>query len=512
MAKANVARRQGDDFQARIFWLKAASLLDPKSPVIRVAFETGPKSFDDIQVDYDPNSAPKDHEGKLILREHIQCKWHTTAGNFGYQNLIAPDFINAQSYSLLKKAYDAQTQHAPDGIGCRLILMTNWRINSGDQLLQLVRKQTGALDLNCLFDGTTDRSRMGKVRKLWREHLGLDDSGLNTVVRTLAIAEVSETLDSLRDRLDEKFAVVGMKRVPAGETAFFYDDLIMKLLAQGRIEFDRDSFTEMARSEGILDETAQPEKVLTIGVRSFMHPIDYLGDRCERMLDLVPYFDGRYIRDEADWHGRICPELHDFVLDAARSTDRLGIILDAHVSLAFSVGALLNVKSGKHIKIEQRTSGRRFWSMDDTESDSAWPKLNFDEEVIDEESDEVALAIGLTHDVTPAVSTYVKQALNQVGRIINCKPEGGPSYQSVRSGRHAWTLTETVTQYLQSLRGSGRRVSKVHVFIAGPNGFAFFLGQHQQAIGPTFIYEWDFDGQRGGGYSLGLSVGVVNSK
>ena len=45
------------------------------------------------------------------------------------------------------------------------------------------------------------------------------------------------------------------------------------------------------------------------------------------------------------------------------------------------------------------------------------------------------------------------------------------------------------------------------VFIAGPNAFTFFLGQHQQALGPVSSYEWDFDGQRGGGYSLGLSVG-----
>lgn len=507
MAKANVARRQGDDFQARLFWLKAASLLDPNSPVIRVAYETGPKSFDDILVEYDSNSAAKDHEGKPIVREYIQCKWHTTAGTFGYQDLIAPSFINAQRYSLLQKAYQAQTQHAPDGTGCRFKLVTNWRINADDSLLRLVRKQTGALNLDRLFDYTTDQSRMGKVRKLWCEHLGLDHAGLRLVSRTLAIAETAEPLDSVRERLDDKFAVVGMKRVPASETAFFYDDLIVKLLAQGRIEFDRESFAEMARSEGILDGRAQPESVLAIGVRSFMHPIDNLEDRCQRMLDLVPYFDGRYIRDEADWHGHIFPELQGFMHGAARSTDRLRIILDAHVSLAFSLGALLNVKSGKQIEIEQRTSGRRFWSTDDTEIDPAWPKLNFDDEVIDEGSDEVALAIGLTHDVSPAVSTYVRQKLKQAGRIIHCMPEGGPSQQSVRCGRHAWMLTEAVTQYLQAHRSTGERVSLVHAFFAGPNGFAFFLGQHQQAIGPTAIYEWDFDGQRGGDYSPGLSVG-----
>jgi hypothetical protein len=48
MTRANVSRHQGDDFQARLFWLKATALLDPKTNIVKVSYETGPKSFDDI--------------------------------------------------------------------------------------------------------------------------------------------------------------------------------------------------------------------------------------------------------------------------------------------------------------------------------------------------------------------------------------------------------------------------------------------------------------------------------
>ena len=89
---------------------------------------------------------------------------------------------------------------------------------------------------------------------------------------------------------------------------------------------------------------------------------------------------------------------------------------------------------------------------------------------------------------------------------MHCRPEGGPSQQSVCCGRHAWMLAEAVVQHLQSLRAQGNRTAPVHIFIAGPNSFGFFLGQCQKAIGAAVIYEWDFDGQRGGGYSPGLSV------
>jgi hypothetical protein len=507
MTRSNVARRHGDDFQARLFWLKAVSLLDPHSPVIKVAYETGPKSFDDIQIAYDPHIAPPDHDGNPIYRRHIQCKWHTTAGAFGYEDLIDPAFINAEKYSLLQRAHHAQTLHAADGFGCRFELVTNWRLKPGDPLLELVRKESDAVHLDRLFDGTTDKSRMGRVRQLWREHLEVDDAALRLVARVLAVSETPESLASLRERLDDKFASVGMKRVPAAESGFFYDDLIAKLLAQGRIEFDRESFREMARREGILDTSSNPGKGLTIGIRSFMHPIDPLEDRCERMLNLVSYFDGRYIRNDADWQDRVLPELRGFVMKAARSVDDLRLILDAHVSLAFATGAVLNVKSGRRIEIEQRTGGRRFWSMDDQLVGAHWPKFVFEEEVLAEGLDEIAVAVGLTHDIAGAVRSFVKSGVQRAGRILHCRPEGGASQQSVHCGRHARMLAESVVQRLRTLRGSGSGTTRAHIFIAGPNGFAFFLGQHQQAIGPAALYEWDFDGQRGGGYSLGLAVG-----
>lgn len=508
MARANVARQQGDAFQARLFWLYAACLLDPHSNITKVAYETGPKAFDDILVEYDPKTAPRDHEGQPFYRRHIQCKGHANAGTFGYADLIDPAFVNASRFSLLQRLREAQKAHAPDGLGCRFELKTNWRIRADDPLIDLIGKNSDAINLDRLFEGKTDNSRMGKVRKLWREHLAVDDATLRLVARVLAVAESPESLMSLRERLDDRFAAVGLKRVPASESGFIYDDLAEKLLAQDRTEFDRDSFREMVRHEGLLGDPAPSGNGLTIGVRSFMHPIDDLENRCERMLDLVPYFDGRYIRDSADWQQRLFPELRDFVLAAARTGDRLRLIVDAHVSLAFAVGALLNVKSGKRIEMEQRSGGRRFWSMEDQPADPTWPIFEFNEEVINERAPEIALAVGLTHDVSGGVRAFIKSQAPAIGRILHCRPQDGPSQQSVRCGRHGWMLAESAVQKLRHLRERVASEGRLHIFIAGPNALAFFLGQHQQAIGPAALYEWDFDGQRGGGYSLGLSVGV----
>jgi hypothetical protein len=507
MARANVARQHGDDFQARLFWLHAACLLDPQSPIRKVAYETGPKSFDDILIEYDPGAAPIDHEGCPLVRKHIQCKWHATAGSFGYADLIDPAFVNAERYSLLQRAHEAQRAHAPDGLGCRFEFVTNWRLRPDDQLQDLVRKESDVIDLRRLREGATDRSLMGQVRQLWREHLQVDDEALARVVRVLAIAESPESLASLRDRLDDRFAVVGMRRVPVSESSFLYDDLAAKLLAQGRIEFDRDSFRELCRRENLLVVPASAAPAPTIGVRSFMHPIDPLEERCDRMLNLVPYFDGRYIRDPSDWQRCIFPELSRFICGTAQSTDRLRLVMDAHVSLAFAVGTILNVKSGRQIEVEQRSPGRRFWSASDAPVDERWPGLEFRREAIKTGERDVAIAVGLTHDMAAAARSFVTAMLPAVGQILYCHPKGGPSHQSVRCGSHAWLLAESLVQQVRQLPSDERGRGVFHVFIAGPNAFAFFFGQQRQALGSVAVYEWDFDGERGGGYTLGLSLG-----
>lgn len=108
-----------------------------------------------------------------------------------------------------------------------------------------------------------------KIRKLWRDHLGIDDEALALAAQTFAIIEQLDTLDDLRERLDDRLAGRGLRRVPSDETGFFYDDLIMKLQAQGRITFDRQSFAAMCDKEKLFDENHPLEDTIVLGIRSF---------------------------------------------------------------------------------------------------------------------------------------------------------------------------------------------------------------------------------------------------
>lgn len=497
MADAVIARQQGDDFQARIFWLNAASLLDDRSSVVRVSFETGPKAFDDVVIEHSKDRAPQDHHGKRYLRDHLQLKWHVRPGDFGYEDFTGPGFTGGMSVSFLQRVHQAQREYAPDGEGARFQMVTNW--NATDPLRRLITNQHDAIDVNELFKGG-ERSATGKLRGHWANHLGIDEDELGRVVRTLGINLRIRSGEAIRAHLNDRMRLVGLREAPASEAGFFYDDLIRKLHAQGRKIFDRKSFREMAEEEKLFSGGEEPRRTV-IGVRSFMHPIDSLEARTSVNLNLVPFFDGRYLREEATWDATIYPALKDFVVGEVQGIDHIQLVLDTHTSLAFAVGSVLDVKSGKNVEIEQRTQGRRFWSRDDVALDPTWPGLELTNETLGE-GDEIALAVSLTHEIAGNVRAHVGAALPDVGMLVLAAPIGGPSQFSVRSGSHAMRFSEIVSAHVRKL---GKR-TRIHLFIAGPNGFTFFFGQHHQALGPTTVYEWDFDGLRTKGYSPGLTV------
>ncbi|CUJ21913.1 SAVED domain-containing protein [Achromobacter dolens] len=500
MTQAVAVRRDGDAFQARIFWRKAACLLDPTSPVTVVGFESGPKGFDDVWVAYAADGAPGDHEGRPILREHIQCKWHVSINDFGYADLIDPEWINANKFSLLQRARAAQVAHARDGIGARFKLLTNWRIGQADPLRGYINQKSKTLRLKDLFDGTTDRSAAGKVRKLWREHLGIDDQELMLLARTLSLDTDSTSLDDHRDNLDLLFENRGLRRVPVNESSFVYDDVAFQWLAQGRLEFDRKSFRDACKREGLLAGDSLAHVVF--GVKSFEHPFDRLEDRCTVVLDLIPHFDERAIRDQADWATTLYPKLKGFLQTAAKDNQHLRLTLDAHITLAFAAGSVLNIKSGRNVEIEQRTVHRNVWHSSDTPRDPCWPGWEFELESVNESGGDMAVAVCLTHDVVPAVKAHLAASLSQASSLLIARPTCGAGARSVVCGQHAFDLAEALALQINQKRNANK--PPLHLFIAAPNAFTFFLGQRQPSLGKTTLYEYDFEGANGGGYKESL--------
>jgi hypothetical protein len=492
MADAVKARWHGDNYQSRIFWQNAFNLLDPLSGVVEVTFEAnGPKAFDDVVVKYDPPVARSGPQ--RVPAEYHQVKWHVeTGGRFGFEDFADPAFIGAQSFSLLQRLQQALAT-AP--AGAHFTFLTTYRIKDGDPLADLVSGHDKTLLIERLFDSTTDKSRMGKVRKCWREHLRLaSDEELRKVVQGLRVFEGHRSLDELRTDINLRAQVVGLLACSAAASDFRYDELARQLKVRGLNTLTRELFLRLCREEGLLAERpADLDPFLPIAIRSFLGiAADIVGAAPEDTLLLTAEFRQRYLRDDREWQRDIRPKVEEFLRDAVRRSAKLRLILDAHASIAFLAGSILDLKSGVETHLVQKGRvGTRVWRADDG-SAAKGTRFEMAEEPLESGSHEIAIAISVSQPAVPQARAYIAANLSNVGKLISFAMPAGPAQQSVVGGEHAAALAEQVSNHLRGVKAADPD-AVVHIFAACPNSLMLFLGQNHQGIAPCIVYEFDFD-------------------
>lgn len=492
MVNAVAPRWHGDNYQARIFWENALNLLDSSSCVVEVTFEAnGPKAFDDVVVKYDP---PVPRSGpERVSAEYHQIKWHVElGGRFGYADFIDPAFIGAQTVSILERLMQARASASPTSL---FAFVTTYRIRDDDPLADFVSGNDKSLLVEKLFDGTTDKSRMGKVRKLWREHLKLTtDDELRVIVTGFRVFEGHRSLDELRSNINLRAQVVGLLACSDASSDFRYDELARALKVRQLNSFTRETFERLCREEGLTAERrCDHNQCHPIAIRSFLGPAaDIVGAAPDDTLLLTDDFRQRYLRDDLNWQKDVRPKVETFLRAAVVKSGRLRLILDAHASIAFLAGSILDLKSGVTTELVQKGRlGSRVWRADDGSGARGASFEVLDTHLGGNES-EIAVTIGISQPVEAQARAYVSARLPDVGRLVSFTLPTGPGQQNVTGGEHAAALAEQVSNRLRMLKADNPD-SIVHIFAACPNSFLFFLGQHHQGVAPCIVYEFDFD-------------------
>lgn len=493
MAEGITARWHGDNYQSRVFWENAFNLLDDHSCVVEVTFEAnGPKAFDDVVVRYDPPVARSGPD--RVNAEYHQIKWHVeTGGRFGYEDFVRPDFIGAKSFSLLQRLKEARAK-VPPGQTAHFSFLTTYRVKDGDPLADLISGNDRTLMVEKLFDGTGDRSRMGKVRRLWRDHLDLaDDNELKAVMRGFRIIEGHRTLDELRSEINLKAQVVGVMAFSASDSDFRYDELARQMKVRQLNALTRETLLQLCRDEGLLvPRPAKSDAFLPVAIRSFLGPAaDIAGAAPQNTLVLTDDFRQRYLQDRRDWQRDIRPRVEEFLRAAVKKSGQLRLILDAHASIAFLAGAVLDVKSGVETELVQKGRvGTRIWRADDGTAargvrfDAARHHLG--------EGKEIAVAISIAQPAEAQARQYVSAQLPGVGQLVTFSLPVGTGHQIVAGGEHAAALAEQISNVLRQDKQDDPD-ALVHIFAAVPNSLLFYLGQHHQSVAPCVVYEFDFD-------------------
>jgi len=455
--------------------------------VAEVGFEVPDAAgFDDIRVRYDP-PIPDGRGGSTSI-DFMQVKHHVGhQGSVTAASLIDPAFIGAASESLLQKVHRLQRQYAPTGEGCRFILRQPWPVLPTDPLARLLSTQSGELRLDRLFDGSGTASAVGKIRKLWREHLGVDDAGLKEVLTPLRIKIEPTDLEQVKDRLNDALRVSGFKPVPKGHLKHPYDDLAWKLLTeQDSVSFVRQSLEDRMRQEQLYN--GQPfvaQEVLTLGIRTFQAHTGYF-DGLHHHHCAVEHFEGRQIIDPARWNTHLYPGVAQFLERHLLPGKVVHLSLEAHLSMAFAAGHA-SARSGAVIHLLERGTP---WVVGNPPVRSAPDLWTFTPEQIGQ-GNQIAAAISVSQDALQDVRAAIEQQGLPVGTLIHARvlPEVG--MRSVLDADHAYLLSQDLVQHLRQLVAAIPGGARLLLFAAIPKTLAFYLGLEAYSLGQIDLYEFN---------------------
>lgn len=509
MANNVLARQAGDDYQAKFFWLHASRLNIPHTCVKQVAWEmNGTFGFDDVVVYYDP--ASKDPSGGDVIQECYQVKFHVDhKRGFTWESLMEPEFIGNKTESILQRLYKNYENDPASFKNKRYILVNSWGLDYRNQL-SILLGNNGGIRLSVLFKGG-ENSVNGKIRKEWKEHLGISsDDVLSEVLSTLRIKHSSDDESRLKENLNNHLLISGLETIPADQRSGKYNDLIRNLHAAGRNIFTKDELMEICKQEKLYVGIKEAENLFfKAGVRSFYRGAENLHNEVDCIACLLHCFSGRFVLDEYSGMDFINSEIDKLsnLIISAKSPVLLN--LDTHLSIAMLLGKNLNPKyGGLDITVVQKTfNGNLMWKPQ-FENKEMYPSpfWNIDNSNGDEKGSDMVLSLSVTHDIRADVSDFATTNLTGIKLNVEAVIQTGVGATSIKDATHAVLALEELIADIRLLKRKHGITGKVHLFMSGPNALAFFLGQRISPLGAVTLYEYDFEQQRSLGYHAILDL------
>jgi hypothetical protein len=236
---------------------------------------------------------------------------------------------------------------------------------------------------------------------------------------------------------------------------------------------------------------ALPSKPPTLLVRSFASQPPPPPHDPALLLDLTDLFHGRDPRHEQVW-ADVIPQRIAAILPAIKCLPQpLQLSLACHLSIAWYLGTQLNPKRGVAISpLQGGPTGSVLWDSTTPrlpEGASGWQpsqqKLN--------SGDDLALVLSVTRQALADAEREIEEMQLPIGHRLHLElpdPENG----AISDGSHAhWLVNALIRAALPLVQQ--HRPPRLHLFAACPVAFAFLLGQQADALGPTTVYEFDFN-------------------
>jgi SMODS-associated and fused to various effectors sensor domain len=463
-ASASGARLTGDDIQHAVAWHAALQTLVPNACVDGVTVEAIVHgNVDDVVIE--KCGAPN---------EYTQVKATVSAG---YPATIAwLTEVNRKRGSILQRFHASWQDLTKDGQRPPLNLVTNRSIDPEDPILTLRDRNDR---LASRLRTSTKHATVSAIKEL-QAHLAMGEDELFDFLSDVRLqTDASEA--AWRQRVREISFAAGVR---ADESAFRLG--ISEVREWVKSDRTQRRAADIAQAIQRLELSAeQPFTIVSINALESPAPLSGAGV----VLDWVDRFRGtearnrRGLKDTDDW-----PVLREELMAAQRGIRATGarrVLLTGTMRLPtwFAAGVAF-----------QETAGFTVAKMKDAElwTRPRGPVPLADIEVSHAISDlpvgsDVALAIALSDDPTEDARQHLKIAHPDVP-VVTVRPSSGVYPESISGLSHAFGLAISVRDLARNIARSVHP-PVLHLFIAGPAGFAVLLGGVWDRVPSTQTYE-----------------------
>ena len=253
MNKSIKARLDGDEYQQLYFWYYAMRMFDSDEGIEKIEFESDErKYFDDFVVFYKKESYPKNYLNNSISKEFFQIKYHVRNTELlSIDNLINKKYIGKKT-SILERLKELNDKYNPDDI--HYIFISTHDIDSNDELYELISNEEGQISLETLYEGKTSRSKMGKVREKFKNHLNCSDDELKEILTPFRFIK-GMSRENLISSINDKLKLYGFEIIKPSSNLNKYCDLIRKWHSKKQTEITKQFIIKECKDEGLIKDS-----------------------------------------------------------------------------------------------------------------------------------------------------------------------------------------------------------------------------------------------------------------
>ncbi|RLV49727.1 SAVED domain-containing protein [Nocardioides mangrovicus] len=462
----------GDEFQDLAAWAAAVQLIVPGPKYQSVQMEmNGLGNLDDVVL----RTKDPDQAGDLFQ----QLKWTTRESNFLDEEYMT-SVPSSGTRSLLNKLYSSYVglRDRAGQAHFQMQLLSNRPADPAHPLLSQIDGRTGML-VPFAMDQPSGSSA-GKALTTWAEHLQVERDGLLEMLSKLRF-RAGRDLAGERENAKALMLAAGLAR-----TDVALDNGIRAAGAwvrDGRREATETDVLAVVEAFGL---SAQPPTATVL-----VEDIDH--DRSPEAATVNVNWVSHYAEtDPALRRVRTDPAMYEHaaadIRGAADTIEAEGyrrVHIRGHFrqATAFLVGNSFPKTRGFDLEYKQ---GPTWWA---TDAARQAPHIQEHPTAIGQ-GDDLAVLVATAATATDDVLRYLKDQQAPVSELRTYIPDEGEHDTSVLGPGHAVGIASEIRQRVRAaLAAAGGTDRRVHLFVAGPNGLAVFLGHRWNAVTTTIVYE-----------------------